>query len=71
MLEITFISPCNPGLITKFEIQLKQYSPSGEDMIESKIYDKGKAHYKTTTKFVDLRLETLNNAEEYHIQSSC
>ena len=36
-------------------------------MIESfskKIYDKGKAHYKTDTKYIDLRLETLDNALE-------
>ena len=69
VLENTTLFPhANPGLMTKFEIQeLKEYSPSGGLMIESfskKIYDKGKAHYKTTTKFVDLRLETLNNAEE-------
>ena len=69
VLEGTTLFPhANPGLMTKFEIQeLKEYSPSGGLMIESfskKIYDKGKAHYKTTTKFVDLRLETLNNAEE-------
>ena len=31
-------------------------------MIESfskNIYDKGKAHYKTDTKYIDLRLDTL------------
>ena len=36
-------------------------------MIESfskNIYDKGKAHYKTDTKYIDLRLDTLNNALE-------
>lgn len=58
----------NPGLMSKQEISdLKLYSPSGGIMIESfskDIYSKGKPHYKTTTKYVDLRLETLNNALE-------
>lgn len=58
----------NPGLMSKQEISdLKLYSPSGGIMIESfskEIYSKGKPHYKTTTKYVDLRLETLNNALE-------
>ena len=26
------------------------------------IYDKGQAHYKTQTKFIDLRIESLENA---------
>ena len=63
----------NPGLMTQLEIkELKKYSPSGGIMIESfskNIYDKGKAHYKTNTKYIDLRLETLNNAfiEKYPV----
>ena len=63
----------NPGLMTQQEIkELKEYSPSGGIMIESfskNIYDKGKAHYKTGTKYIDLRLETLNNAllEKYPV----
>ena len=58
----------NPGLMSKQEIkELKKHSPSGGVMIESfskNIYDKGKAHYKTDTKYIDLRLDTLNNALE-------
>ena len=48
-------------------IDLKKHSPSGGVMIESfskKIYEKGKAHYKTESKYIDLRLETLSNAYE-------
>ena len=58
----------NPGLMSRQEIKdLKNHSPSGGVMIESfskNIYDKGKAHYKTDTKYIDLRLDTLNNALE-------
>ena len=58
----------NPGLMSRQEIkELKNHSPSGGVMIESfskNIYDKGKAHYKTDTKYIDLRLDTLNNALE-------
>ena len=58
----------NPGLMSIEEIKdLKKYSPSGGVMIESfskNIYEKGKAHYKTGTKYIDLRLETLKNAYE-------
>ena len=54
--------------MSKQEIkELKKHSPSGGVMIESfskNIYDKGKAHYKTDTKYIDLRLDTLNNALE-------
>ena len=56
----------NPGLMSFEEIkELKKYSPSGGLMIETfskNIYDKGQAHYKTQTKFIDLRIETLENA---------
>ena len=58
----------NPGLMSIGEIiDLKKHSPSGGVMIESfskKIYEKGKAHYKTESKYIDLRLETLSNAYE-------
>jgi len=58
----------NPGLMSIEEIiDLKKHSPSGGVMIESfskKIYEKGKAHYKTESKYIDLRLETLSNAYE-------
>ena len=66
--SMTIFPHANPGLMSKDEINdLKIHSPSGGIMIESfskNIYSKGKPHYKTTTKFVDLRLETLNNALE-------
>ncbi len=56
----------NPGLMSFEEIkELKKYSPSGGLMIETfskNIYDKGQAHYKTQTKFIDLRIESLENA---------
>ena len=58
----------NPGLMSRKEIKdLKKHSPSGGIMIESfskNIHEKGKAHYKTKTKHIDLRLETLNYAFE-------
>jgi FO synthase len=58
----------NPGLMSLDEIKdLKQHSPSGGVMIETfskNIYEKGSAHYKTESKYIDLRLETLNNAYE-------
>ncbi len=64
----TIFPHANPGLMSKQEISdLKLYSPSGGIMIESfskDLYSKGKPHYKTTTKYFDLRLETLNNAQE-------
>ena len=64
--KFNILPHANPGLMSKQEISdLKLYSPSGGIMIESfskDIYSKGKPHYKTKTKYVDLRLETLNNA---------
>ena len=66
--SFTIFPHANPGLMSKQEISdLKLYSPSGGIMIESfskELYSKGKPHYKTTTKYFDLRLETLNNAQE-------
>ncbi len=56
----------NPGIMSKQEIkELKKYSPSGGLMIEtfsSKVHEKGRAHYKTNTKFVNQRIKTLENA---------
>tara|TARA_Y200000002_G_scaffold195176_1_gene161279 strand:+ start:4288 stop:5403 length:1116 start_codon:yes stop_codon:yes gene_type:complete len=66
--KFTLFPHANPGLMSIEEItDLKKYSPSGGVMIESfskNIYKKGKAHYKTDTKYIDLRLETLSNAYE-------
>ncbi len=58
----------NPGLMSKDEItNYKKFSPSGGLMLESyspKLLEKGRAHYKAKTKSVDLRIETLSNAQE-------
>lgn len=58
----------NPGLMTSDEISnYKKYSPSGGLMLESyspKLLEKGRAHYKANTKQIDLRIKTLNNAQE-------
>ncbi len=57
----------NPGLMTYSEIiDMKKHSPSGGLMLESfskNIYSIGKAHYKTVTKFIDYRIESLKNAQ--------
>ena len=58
----------NPGLMSRDEIiNYKRFSPSGGLMLESyspKLLEKGKAHYKAKTKQIELRLETLENAQE-------
>ena len=58
----------NPGLMSRDEIiNYKRFSPSGGLMLESyspKLLEKGKAHYKAKTKQIELRLETLDNAQE-------
>ena len=58
----------NPGLMSRDEIiNYKRFSPSGGLMLESyspKLLQKGKAHYKAKTKQIELRLETLENAQE-------
>ncbi len=53
------------GFSSTHDYLLKKYSPSGGLMIETfskNIYDKGQPHYKTQTKFIDLRIESLENA---------
>ena len=45
----------------------KKYSPSGGLMLESfspNLLEKGRAHYKAKTKNIELRVDTLNNAQE-------
>ena len=58
----------NPGLMTPEEISnYKKYSPSGGLMLESfstNLLEKGRAHYKAKTKKIELRVDTLNNAQE-------
>ena len=58
----------NPGLMTKIEINnYKKYSPSGGLMLETfsdKVTLPGNAHYKAKTKNIQLRLNTINYAEE-------
>jgi FO synthase len=57
----------NPGLMTSDEIsEYRKYSPSGGLMLESfspQLLEQGRAHYKAKTKRIELRIETLNQAE--------
>lgn len=58
----------NPGLMNKIEINnYKKHSPSGGLMLETfsdKVAFPGKPHYKAKTKNIELRLNTINYAEE-------